>query len=864
MRYALLTLFSLTLHAGEPEIVDGFDIAIFAQPPEVNYPVCLTAAPNGDVYVGVDKQGSLGKTPGMGKVVRCRDTDNDGKADQFTDFAVMDHPRGLVVIGHQLWVLHPPEVTLYTDSDGDGVSDESKQLITGISTDYVLKRGADHTTNGIRMGIDGWIYVAVGDFGIVHAVGTDGSAVTRKGGGILRFQPDGTELERYATGTRNICDMAIDPFMNIFTRDNTNDGGGWDVRLNHIIQTAEYGYPNLYKYFGTELMPPLADYGGGSGTGALYLNEPGFPKPYDHALITMDWGKSQAYYHALKPDGASFHADQANFASVERITDGDVDGSERLYLASWRGGKFKYDGEEIGYVAIAKPKGWIYRPFENLGDLDEGLVAMLASPSATRRFYASREIIRRGVYASPGELTDLAMNQQLPLEGRVAAIFTLKQQCGRHATHHLVQIAEQDAVREWALRALTDRKGEFEGVPVTLLVKSLNDPNPRVRAAAIIGIGRLGELAGAQALVPLTTYTGTAPLPPAPAPPAINKKGKASKPGNVKTPPFDSARVLPHLAVKALAALDAWEVCVASLNGPHRDGALLALSHMHNERAVGALIKAFDKTSDLDTRKAILVALMRLYHQEKAYTDGSWWGTRPDTRGPYYHPVIWSASAPIEATIRKAAKDPNLLGHIQAQLPRHRMDLKGLTVVVLNTESNSSKDAAMIAQALEASKADGIGSVGNMSVEDLSLYLEKEKGSTKVGKLLFLRQACISCHTTEAGQALKGPHLVGIGQRYNRDELAESMLHPNAKISQGFATQWFKTKDGTTHMGFVTNEASDVIELRNIAGVASAIKTSEIAERGTNEQSMMPPGLTNSLSPKEFASLIAYLESLKE
>ncbi|MFT5124562.1 MAG: hypothetical protein ACI97B_003197, partial [Verrucomicrobiales bacterium] len=128
MRYALLTLFSLTLHAGEPEIVDGFDIAIFAQPPEVNYPVCLTAAPNGDVYVGVDKQGSLGKTPGMGKVVRCRDTNNDGKADQFTDFAVMDHPRGLVVIGHQLWVLHPPEVTLYTDSDGDGVSDESKQL----------------------------------------------------------------------------------------------------------------------------------------------------------------------------------------------------------------------------------------------------------------------------------------------------------------------------------------------------------------------------------------------------------------------------------------------------------------------------------------------------------------------------------------------------------------------------------------------------------------------------------------------------------------------------------------------------------------------------------------------------------------
>ena len=29
--------------------------------------------------------------------------------------------------------------------------------------------------------------------------------------------------------------------MNIFTRDNTNDGGGWDIRFSHVIQTAEYG-----------------------------------------------------------------------------------------------------------------------------------------------------------------------------------------------------------------------------------------------------------------------------------------------------------------------------------------------------------------------------------------------------------------------------------------------------------------------------------------------------------------------------------------------------------------------------------------------------------------------------------------------
>jgi hypothetical protein len=42
---------------------------------------------DGEVFVGVDEQGSLGKEPGRGKIVRCIDTDGDGKADKFNDFA---------------------------------------------------------------------------------------------------------------------------------------------------------------------------------------------------------------------------------------------------------------------------------------------------------------------------------------------------------------------------------------------------------------------------------------------------------------------------------------------------------------------------------------------------------------------------------------------------------------------------------------------------------------------------------------------------------------------------------------------------------------------------------------------------------
>ncbi|GAG06925.1 unnamed protein product, partial [marine sediment metagenome] len=266
-------------------------------------------------------------------------------------FATMDHPRGLFYDNNTLWVLHPPNITVYHDDNGDGVADRSKVLITGISTDQVKRRGADHTTNGIRMAIDGWIYIAVGDFGFVDAKGTDGKTLSLRGGGVARFRPDGSELEMYAYGLRNIVDVCIDPRLNVFTRDNTNDGGGWDLRLSHIVQSGHYGYPSLFKHFDDEILRPLADYGGGSGCGGMFASEPWLPEKYRDALLTCDWGRSKVFFQPLKPDGATFSAEQEDFLSITRPTDIDADGLGNLYVSSWQGGQFKYAGENVGYVA---------------------------------------------------------------------------------------------------------------------------------------------------------------------------------------------------------------------------------------------------------------------------------------------------------------------------------------------------------------------------------------------------------------------------------------------------------------------------------------------------------------------------------
>jgi putative heme-binding domain-containing protein len=98
----------------------------------------------------------------------------------------------------------------------------------------------------------------------------------------------------------------------------------------------------------------------------------------------------------------------------------------------------------------------------------------------------------------------------------------------------------------------------------------------------------------------------------------------------------------------------------------------------------------------------------------------------------------------------------------------------------------------------------------------------------------------------------------------NREQIAESVLKPNASISQGFASVLLTTKDGKSIMGFVSEESADKVVMRNIAGEVFTIKTGDIKSRKELETSMMPTGLANSLSYEEFASLITFLSQQKK
>jgi putative heme-binding domain-containing protein len=639
-------------------VAEGFEATIFATPDQANYPVFSAAAPDGTLFVSSDRNGSLGRLPDMGRVLRLRDTKGTGRANEVKEFvANVDSPRGLVWDKDRLYLVHPPHLSVYIDKDGDGVADEEKVLVKNLAFTF-KDRPADHTTNGLSIGVDGWLYIACGDFGFMEAEGTDGRKLQLRGGGVIRVRPDGTGLELYSYGTRNILEAAISPLLDGFTRDNTNDGDGWDIRFHHISGLEDHGYPKLFKFFPNEHVEPVAGYGGGSGCGAVWIDEPGFPSEWNNLPYTNDWGPGPLFRHTVRAKGASFEELEkpVSLIKVPKSTDADVDGMSHVYVNSWRNGGFSFSSPDIGFIARVSPKGYTPEPIPDFAKAGEAeLLKLLEGNSHRRRLEAQRELLRRGLQPTGiTALEALTANKTKPLATRVAALFALKQGRGEGSHVFLLKQCEDPSIAAWAIRALTDRWDQLAGVPAEAIVRfGIQSNDARTRREAATAIARLGSQSDATALVPLMA---------------------------------DSDALVAHTAVQALIRLKASGAALQVIDkeagpsvGESRDavlraGAIRVLQSVHEPAVVEALISRLEKEGDMGRRLDLCRALSRLY-----YVEGEWkgdsWGTRPDTRGPYYQPEKWAQSDRIGevllAALNKAGAEE--AARLSSEFGRHRI-----------------------------------------------------------------------------------------------------------------------------------------------------------------------------------------------
>ena len=705
------------LQKGGVSVPDGFEVTLFAPWQSANYPVYVAAAPNGDLFVSSDGCGSLGRDAGRGRVLRLRDKDGDGRADEVTEFIPsIDSPRGLIWDHDRLYLLHPPHVSVFFDKDGDGVAEDSKRLVSNIAFGF-KDRPADHTTNGLDLGVDGWIYVAGGDFGFIEAIGSDGRKLQNRGGGVYRFRPDGSGLELFSYGTRNILAVPTSPLLDLFGRDNTNDGGGWNVRFHHFSGLDDHGYPRLYLNFADEIIAPLADYGGGSGCGGVYIHEPGFPKEWANAPFTCDWGRAGLYRHQVERKGAGFVETEApkNFIKVNRPTDADVDGMSRVYQASWNGpASFNWAGPEHGFVVQVKPKGYKPEPLPDFEKLsDQELIALFESPSQVRAISAQRTLLRRPESVETTEsLHAFAKDSSKELRSRVIALYSISQRllvssrfpCSK-VLEKLRSLSQDPSLTAFVMRAIGDlgmdlvTQGKSGLGPVDLLKTGLKSSDPRTRLEAIVSTVRQNRAEMAHEIAKSLGHEDP---------------------------------TLAHVAYRAIEALGSYQEALdvlknSSSNSSQRRGASFALMRIHKTEVVNSLEKHLKDPKDILFDHSFEI-LARLYHKEKKW-DTKHWGGRPDTRGPYYEMTTWEQSARILTTLRQAVSlvSNEKVGVYLAMMSQNRIeDNESLLKMVELARKDSSLIPTMASQLVD--KED----IPDAALKILALSANNEKLESKV------------------------------------------------------------------------------------------------------------------------------------
>jgi len=498
----------------------------------------------------------------------------------------------------------------------------------------------------------------------------------------------------------------------------------------------------------------------------------------------------------------------------------------------------------LGFVIRAIPEGWKYKAFPNLKKLSVSKLAnLLKSKSASIRLNAQQELILRPAKKAAKAILKIAKNKKLALDTRVAAIYGYAQITGINGIKNLVSLSKENKVREFALRALTDRKTNLKGVPLTPFINALTDNALRVQTAAIVGLGRLGYTNTAKELLKIKVPAGTTP-------PVKGKIGPHATPNSPIIPA--------HLAVRALVSINAIDACVQAVQSEESQLALWALKYMHSPKVISGLIAAHNSSKNTEFKKQILTTLSRLYKKEAPYDGSWWWSTRPDTHGPYYKSITWQSSSEIKTLLTKEWKKASISEKV------FFADLNTSLRMGITEFGNDNALAAKKTETIDLEKIKNKkGQIGKSSIEDVMLAMAKIKGDPKKGKKLFGQQGCIACHSITQGEALKGPYMGQIGSIMARDQIAESILKPNASISQGFASVLIMAKNDKVYSGFITGETAEKVVMRNIAGQEFIINTKDIISRKEFETSMMPPGLANSLSFEEFASLITYLSLQK-
>jgi putative membrane-bound dehydrogenase-like protein len=642
-----------------------FRATLFACDPLISYPSVIALGPRPrSVFVAVDYMTGLGTRIVRRDEIRLvEDSDGDGYADRATVFATgFNSIQGLAYHDGTLYVMHAPFLTALRDTRGKGVADQRRDLLTGLGLTPEENPVRLHCANGVVAGHDGWLYLALGDHGC-EVQRPEGDRLVLHGGGILRCRPDGRDLHVFATGLRNIYDVALDEELNVFVRDNENDGGDYMVRVCHSFFGADHGYPYLYYEHPDEALPPLADLGLGSSAGGLAYLETQFPPEYRGNLFFCEWGRSVVRYRPRRAGSGFAPLKEIEFARGAdrdpypfKPTDLVVERDGSLLVADWADGQRPMRGRGRIYRITCTDKEARSGPPLNLpraAPLSQW-VHRLDSASHHARCEAQAVIEGRGREGRRA-LQEALDRGRVGRRCRLHAVWILAR-AGAGERERLLALAGKDpdpGVQAQAVRAIADLadpvlvKHRLDAGPPHPTLSPKGGGEGRVRGNGDFATRLAGLARGKDPRVQLEVVIALGRL---------RWRGTPDWLRQTLTAP-DAA--LAHAAMQTLRRLRDWPALLRLMDRPSTEPvraiALRAAAGQAVPELVDGLIERLGREPDSLRRRQYADLLTRVYKKP-----GPWvyWGYRPPPRPA--NTVAWERTEAIARALDQVLSDRDL------------------------------------------------------------------------------------------------------------------------------------------------------------------------------------------------------------
>lgn len=842
------------------------DPATFTLPPGFKAELVRSALPEEGSWIALafDPQGRLTLAREKKGLLRLSlDSAGVSKVEVINDTLL--ECRGLLYAHGALYANANNSKTLVRlrDTKGAGQFDETTELLK-------TEGGVGHGRNHLKLGPDGWLWVAHGNN--VHLpknlstnsplrnfahdrlipcpwdAGMFDGDVLLPAGHILRLKPDGSEVQLWAGGLRNPLDVAFNEHGDLFTFDADME---WDVgcpwympnRVLHIVPGADYGWrrgTGRWPAWYPDTLPSVVDIGLASPTAVTFGHGAKFPAKYQKAFYICDWAYGRILAVHMTPQGASYTGTSELFVGGRplNVTDACIGPDGAMWFTTGGRGtqsglyRVIYQGTEN---ARPIPLAEIGSRTASVGSWNRGQQRTLESNIASN---GGREVV------TPGGSSRAIVGGPKPRGG--SPIRLAPTVAGRTAIDDLLRVGSRDAFERHEARTA------LEAVPTGTWFEAALNPGPMVQTYYERGgqhhvldattpklnswltLARVGLAADARRVMDRTTGF------------KLNVLTEEQQTMVLRIPALVFTRLGAPDEAQRQATLNWLEPQYPSASPRVNQMLVELLVYLRSPQVIAKtvpLLRAATASEDL-----------LLYPFYLRYARDGW---TPDARRAVFDALDRAERLPGGRTYFTSIA--NVRKELLASLtPEERVALARSAGVPPAAGSKGDLPAPPPPRFVK-----------DWKLTDLEPRLaEVGKGRSYEGaRTALLTAQCVHCHRVSNDPAFPnsviGPELLAVGARFSRRDLLLHIIEPSAVIDEKFRQTRLLLNDGDDVSGMVEREADNKLFVRPspLEEKLIEVAVTNVRERRLSEVSPMPSGLLNGLRLDQILDLLAYLEA---